>query len=96
MTKLIDRDELLAVVQEDMQCSVTGRENMEEVRKMMQNILDDIAESPVVDTVPVRHGKWIDNYNGIEGAWSFCSVCGERAIDLYDFCPNCGARMNEK
>ena len=51
---------------------------------------------PTVDAVLVRHGKWIDKYNGIEGAWCFCSVCGEQAIDLYDFCPNCGARMDEE
>lgn len=38
-------------------------------------------------------GKWIDKSGGIEGAWNYCSVCGEQAIDLYDFCPNCGADM---
>ena len=38
-------------------------------------------------------GKWIDRSGGIEGAWNYCSVCGEQAIDLYDFCPNCGADM---
>ena len=53
-----------------------------------------IRDAPTVDAVPVRHGKWIDN--GIEGTWDHCSVCGERAIDLYDFCPNCGARMDEE
>ena len=38
-------------------------------------------------------GEWIDKSNGIEGAWNYCSVCGEQAIELYDFCPNCGAKM---
>ena len=38
-------------------------------------------------------GEWIDGSGGIEGAWNYCSVCGEQAIDLYDYCPNCGARM---
>lgn len=42
---------------------------------------------------PERHaGKWISNDIDPE-AWNFCSVCGESAIDLYDFCPNCGADM---
>lgn len=54
-----------------------------------------LNHAPTVDAVPVRHGKWIDDSNGIEGAWNYCSVCGEQAIDLYDFCPNCGARMDE-
>ena len=38
-----------------------------------------------------KKGKWIDKSGGIEGAWNYCSVCGEQAIDLYDFCPNCGS-----
>ena len=50
-------------------------------------------EATTVDAVPVRHGKWIDKSGGIEGAWNCCSVCGERAIELYDYCPNCGAKM---
>lgn len=40
-----------------------------------------------------KKGKWIDKSGGIECAWNYCSVCGEQAIDLYDFCPNCGADM---
>ena len=43
-----------------------------------------------------KKGRWIDKSNGIEGAWNYCSVCGEQAIDLYDFCPNCGADMRGK
>lgn len=54
-----------------------------------------IDDAPAIDAVPVRHGKWIDKSGGIEGAWNHCSVCGERAIDLYDYCPNCGATMDE-
>ena len=40
-----------------------------------------------------KKGKWIDKSGGIDGAWNYCSVCGEQAIDLFDFCPNCGADM---
>jgi hypothetical protein len=41
----------------------------------------------------LKKGKWIDKSGGIECAWNYCSVCGEQAIDLYDFCPHCGADM---
>ena len=51
-----------------------------------------IARMP---TIEPKKGRWIDKSNGIEGAWNYCSVCGEQAIDLYDFCPNCGADMRE-
>lgn len=39
-----------------------------------------------------KRGEWISNDIDPE-AWNFCSVCGEQAIDLFDFCPNCGADM---
>ena len=42
-----------------------------------------------------KKGKWIDKSDDIDGAWNYCSVCMEQAIDLYDFCPNCGADMRE-
>lgn len=53
--------------------------------------IEFIEHSPTVEER--KPGKWIDNSDGIEGAWNYCSVCGEQAIDLYDFCPNCGAKM---
>lgn len=56
----------------------------------------------------VRHGQWIYN---IESGEYVCSACGENALsfrkdtlydgDLYeicltDYCPNCGAKMDEE
>ena len=55
----------------------------------------DIANAPTVEPEPRKKGKWIDKSDGIEGAWNYCSVCMEQAIDLYDFCPNCGADMRD-
>lgn len=49
-----------------------------------------------IEVIEPKHGEWIDRSGGIEGAWNYCSVCGEQAIDLYDFCPNCGADMRGK
>ena len=54
-----------------------------------------LKELPTVEAEPVRHGHWIDNDIDSE-AWNFCSVCGEQAIDNYDYCPNCGAKMDGK
>lgn len=49
----------------------------------------DVYDAPTIEER--KKGKWIDKSGGIEGAWNYCSVCGEQAIDLYDFCPNCGS-----
>ena len=58
--------------------------------------------------IAVRHGQWI--YNSESGEY-VCSACGKNALsfrkdtlyglDLYetcltDYCPNCGARMDEE
>lgn len=52
--KLIDRDELLRNIEADIDISVTGVRNMEAVKCCLQNILDDVKESPVVmEWIPV-------------------------------------------
>lgn len=76
--RLIDADALIEAY---------DRAHEGEPGKARQLILD----APTIEER--KSGKWIDNSDGIEGAWNYCSVCGEQAIDLYDFCPNCGADM---
>lgn len=49
-----------------------------------------IDNAPTVDAVPVRHGKWI-----IEDGHVCCSECGEISKE-YNWCPYCGARMDEE
>ena len=61
--------------------------------------LIDIENAPVVDAVPVRHGRWKEDPSGY-GFW-ICSVCGfvseaSAADMLYKFCPVCGAKMDGK
>ena len=77
-----------------------------EPKKMME-VLTAFAEVKGVDAVPVRHGKWIygENESGHDGY--YCSQCGEHVrwrygeedidfIRSYNYCPNCGARMDEE
>lgn len=55
-------------------------------------------EEPAVDAEPVRHGKWI--YGSTLGhSWMKCSECcvSQNGQTLcFSYCPNCGARMDEK
>ena len=59
----------------------------------------DIENFPIVDVVPVVHGRWISkNPHGYE--WVFvCSNCdyidGYPFNDRPNYCPNCGAKMDE-
>lgn len=55
----------------------------------------EIDNAPTVDAEPVRHGQWeYVDYGGF-GNWH-CSHCREICITNgdYDYCPNCGARMD--
>lgn len=70
----------------------------DEMRPTLKSIREFIANRPIVDAEPVRHGHWINRgYVCGEYDWE-CSVCGEcewrgSTIGLY-YCPNCGAKMD--
>ena len=59
-----------------------------------EHVRDFLKVLPVIDAVPVRHGRWMDN--------TFCSCCnwfeeddkGNILMSFYDFCPCCGAKMD--
>ena len=75
-----------------------------------ESFYDALQTIPAADVVPVRHGRWIYNPNGMDfnlGAWE-CSVCTQknnnlpciRNINPYicvgsKYCPNCGAKMDK-
>ena len=49
--------------------------------------------------VPVRHGRWIYREFNDEYGWSQeyeCSECAKYSYFDTDYCPNCGARMDEE
>lgn len=63
----------------------------------------DVIMLPAADVAPVRHGRWI--YIGKYGEYE-CSVChgidtdcsdyySSHVVTEQDYCPNCGARMDE-
>lgn len=61
--------------------------------------VQSIMELPAADVAPVRHGRWIEDHDYLK-----CPECGvmvQRDFTFFDigdwnYCPNCGARMNEK
>ena len=96
MTRLIDADALIQIFEEDeknlvdreFQLAAIGAANT--VRKM-----------PTVDAEPVRHGKWDHLPDYIDDLIT-CSICGETFNVLdndtyrFNYCPHCGARMDEE
>lgn len=80
--------------------------------KTWEEICDDVATGKTnyidfkgVVFNRVKHGHWTDN--GHIGKRRWCSVCGGIAFEEYDdyglaevtetdYCPHCGAKMDEK
>lgn len=92
MTEYIDRDALLkhkrylSLDRYEIECVVD---------------VDRIIEAQAADVAPVERGKWIihgDNLFPL-GSTQECSVCHEHEnITLVNnnYCPNCGARMEDE
>ncbi len=56
---------------------------------------EDISDAPTVDAEPVRHGQWL-KLKDINGFFVRCSVCLEAYGEETNYCPNCGAKMDEE
>lgn len=60
----------------------------------------DVIMIPAADVAPVRHGRWVSIPHKLARV---CSVCNHDEpykfadidADVYDYCPNCGAKMDE-
>ncbi|MBR2653131.1 MAG: hypothetical protein IKD59_01135, partial [Lachnospiraceae bacterium] len=51
---LIDKAEVMEAVQADMDVTVTGHENMENVARMMRDILSTISDSPEIEVIQCK------------------------------------------
>lgn len=58
-----------------------------------------LREAPTIDVALVRHGQWVSVPHKLA---RICSVCNRDEpykfadinADVYDYCPNCGAKMD--
>ncbi len=81
-----------------------AREDGKKIPTVAIRIMHDIKAIHSADVVPVAHGQWmcVPETWGTFSSRYYCSKCGNDAIInsyeryvLSDFCPNCGARMDE-
>lgn len=53
---------------------------------------------------PVKHGRWVEQtdmnldtyYDCLVCGESFCLIDGDPTDNLYNYCPNCGAKMDKE
>lgn len=82
---------------------LTGRDEV-----FVRAICTDILSIPAADVAEVRHGRWVETIEPMgwdEVTCAECSVCGEDFVlddwgmedmkNLFLYCPNCGAKMDE-
>lgn len=66
--------------------------------RIAEMVCQYVNKQPTIEAAPVMHGKWIEP-EGVEIAITcICSECKKEfpmwAKKDYDYCPNCGARMD--
>ena len=66
---------------------------------------EDLADIPSADVAPVRHGRWEAFEDMMLDTCYRCSECGREFYladcstpqeNEYNYCPNCGAKMDEE
>lgn len=63
------------------------------------NVKFDIESFPNADVAPVRHGRWEEASDGDGIVCPFCRTDFCTIIydtECFNYCPNCGAKMDEK
>ena len=94
MGKYIESNEIKKALDKHNVCGYMEEIPFSEVLKLIKSL-------PASDVVAVRHGRWIDvvGAGGMLGTfvgWK-CTVCGYEITDRYgqyNYCPNCGSRMD--
>lgn len=68
----------------------------------IDNMMMLINQAGIVDAVPVVHGWWLTWEEQFPGRTLraksvlgvFCSACHNHADNMFNYCPNCGAKMD--
>lgn len=91
MPEMIDRQSALSVCKE--YCWLDDEDFIDGYNTAIKDIREAIKELPTIEP-EVRHGRWID--------WSMwgkaqyqCSECNAEMKYKTNFCPRCGAKMQD-
>lgn len=62
----------------------------------IQIMLDEIKDAPTVDAMPIVRGHWVKDITYDLKQVIKCSVCKQKNNEFSNYCPSCGAKMNEE
>ena len=81
-------------------CEKQGRccphEFYDSIEQAIADSEDGVPCDHLIEVAPVRHGKWIEQEKYTFGVMYDCSICDNRILDnghSWNYCPNCGAKM---
>ena len=100
MDEYIDREAALSLIQPDAPEDDTAAITIATAKKLVRSI---VYRTPTADVEPVIHAHWIEQEDGNIDTYYTCSACkedfdliaGTPCENLYNYCPNCGAKMDE-
>ena len=78
-----------------------SKRNAETVKRIIEVDGSKPNEATVCDMQEIKHGSWEYDSEGVGYANYLCSECGNfltfyKDIDLYPYCPYCGAKMDKE
>ena len=82
-------------------CEKQGRccphEFYDSIEQAITDSEDGVPCDHLIEVAPVRHGKWIEQEKYTFGVMYDCSICDNLILDnghSWNYCPNCGAKMD--
>ena len=105
MAEYIDRDAAISLIKQYGYDAIDGgRYSLDTVDDCIE-LANRIEALPSADVAPVVHGRWEDSTDEWLGTDVYtCSKCRESYVlvegtpeqNLWNYCPNCGAKMDGK
>ena len=87
--RLIDADAVFESIRFDREAAkVHPQEMCERFERFCDYAEELVKEAPTIDAEPVRHGRW---EHGMQ-----CPYCKQIDTAKPNYCPNCGAKMDEE
>ena len=94
MARLIDADALMDVIRQH-EYRLATRQGSIDYGMFTLGIQQAVDEQPTVDAVPVKHGRWVRVETDTE-QFFLCNRCKKREHWESNYCPRCGAKMDEE
>lgn len=98
MAEYIDREALIESVKSKHICVTPYTSAANAVQTQGRLFREAVDEALTADVVEVRHGFWGLETDEEEPLPMFklvvCSVCNKKANNTYNYCPECGAKMD--